>query len=332
MPIRLSIDGAGTARAVEMATRPLGPRSVRLAVDAVGVCGTDLLALAHGADPQATLGHEIVATVTETSGDLPWTRGSRVMVRPTQPCHDCWYCTHGLVAQCDQASATTLSTGLPGGFADELVIDDPDPDRLVAVADGVPVADALWAEPLAVALRIVDRGGQGRTPGRCIVVGSGPLGLCTVAAATAAGWDCDVLEPQTSRREAALRAGAVRALATAASDCARSSVVLVTAGSPAAVALAREVVLPGGTVVMAGLGAASVPGSRLDHVVRGSLAYAPPQFASAAALVNSGRVQLGYAVTHRRGLREAGDLLELSRQPDTIKIAITPGAGGASTG
>jgi (R,R)-butanediol dehydrogenase/meso-butanediol dehydrogenase/diacetyl reductase len=76
------------------------------------------------------------------------------------------------------------------------------------VPEGMPLRVAALAEPLAVALHGLTRGGVAAGQ-RLLVVGAGPIGTLSVAAARARGVeDIVVSEPHAKRRELAQRLGA----------------------------------------------------------------------------------------------------------------------------
>ena len=121
--------------------KPLGPRDVRVRIEAGGICGSDLHYYHHGGfgtvrlqQPMA-LGHEIAGTVedvgTEVSGVA---RGMRVAVNPSQPCNACRYCRAGQRNQCLDMKFMGSAMRFPhvqGGFRQSVTIDEAqaDPDR-----------------------------------------------------------------------------------------------------------------------------------------------------------------------------------------------------------
>ena len=79
---------------------------VFLAVEACGLCGTDLNILAvppaHKAAAGTVLGHEFVGTVRQVGNRVAGLKaGDRVVVAPRLNCGLCRYCRRGLVNQCE---------------------------------------------------------------------------------------------------------------------------------------------------------------------------------------------------------------------------------------
>jgi threonine dehydrogenase-like Zn-dependent dehydrogenase len=82
-------------------------------------------------------------------------------------------------------------------------------EALLRIPEGVGIREAALAEPLAVALHGLTRGGV-RGGQRVLVTGAGPIGALSIAAARARGVDEVVVsEPHPKRRALAERLGAV---------------------------------------------------------------------------------------------------------------------------
>ncbi|MFY9342813.1 MAG: alcohol dehydrogenase catalytic domain-containing protein, partial [Planctomycetota bacterium] len=197
-------------RRFELLTVPspaLGPWDVRVRPAAVGVCGSDFHIASGEANfhcdergapipfevaPQI-LGHEITGTVVEV-GKLvrDVAIGARVVVDQGRSCKSerreptCEYCASGNSHQCEFFAEHGI-TGLPGGFAEELVIPAV---NVLPIAEGVPFEQAAMSEPLACVLHSTDFGeraagryrfgGGGSRVRTAVVLGAGPAGLLFV--------------------------------------------------------------------------------------------------------------------------------------------------------
>ncbi len=177
--------GAGASLVEDYMPLPLNGE-LRLAVEAVGICGTDLHIVDwHGgyegmtrAMP-VTLGHEICARVLAGEG-LP--AGMHVVVRPSVTCDGA--CGQG---EPDHEDCCTRRTGIgiyrDGGFAREMTA----PLRnCVPVPEGVPPHHAALAEPLTVSHEAV-RNAALRPGDDVLVLGPGPIGLGAALFAREAG-------------------------------------------------------------------------------------------------------------------------------------------------
>ena len=95
-----------------------GSGDVLLAVEAAGICGSDMHAY-HGRDPRRNppliLGHELAARVLDGPR-----AGERVTVNPLITCGRCDYCVSGRDNLC--AHRTMIGMTRPGGFAQRLAV------------------------------------------------------------------------------------------------------------------------------------------------------------------------------------------------------------------
>src|SRR5436190_13687791 len=80
---------------------------VEIAVEAGGICGSDLHYYNHGGfgairlrEPMI-LGHEVAGTVRAIGGGVSALAiGDRVAISPSRPCNACRYCLQGIQNQC----------------------------------------------------------------------------------------------------------------------------------------------------------------------------------------------------------------------------------------
>jgi threonine dehydrogenase-like Zn-dependent dehydrogenase len=156
---------------------PSAHDEVRVRVRLAGICATDL-ALARGYMGFAGVpGHEFVGTALD--GPLA---GRRVVGEINAGCGRCAECAGGDARHCPRRTVLGI-LGRPGAFAEELSL----PARnLLAVPDGVPDEAAVFAEPLAAALHLVEQVPDPRGAA-ALVAGDGRLGLLCAHALTLAG-------------------------------------------------------------------------------------------------------------------------------------------------
>jgi len=194
-------------RRIELVDAPsaaLGPHDVRVRPAAVGVCGTDFHIYSGESNfhqdargrtipleesPQI-LGHEITGTVLEVGRAVTdLAPGARVVLDQGRNCRSerreppCEYCASGHSHQCEFYTEHGI-TGLPGGFAEDLVVPAV---NAVALDPALPFETAVLTEPLACVLHSTDFGerahtryrfGRGDERVRCaVVLGAGPAGL-----------------------------------------------------------------------------------------------------------------------------------------------------------
>ncbi len=170
-----------------------------------GFCGSDhsLVAGGHLAEGYI-LGHEISGVVAgkgaKTDGPP---LGTRVCIRPTY-CGRCLNCKNGKQQLCRVHRRTTGIGDLPGGFAEYVKVF---PQMLIEIPAGVDSRNAALAETFAAALHGIYCTSDAK--GSALVMGGGPIGLCTVRILKILGYGPIVLyEPMAAKRDIALRYGA----------------------------------------------------------------------------------------------------------------------------
>jgi 2-desacetyl-2-hydroxyethyl bacteriochlorophyllide A dehydrogenase len=161
-------------------------------VEATGVCGSDLH-IYHGRvviEPGFTLGHEFVGTVLAT-GDAVTdvSEGDRVLGCYCSACGNCFFCRRGDFHKCDDGRVfghgATLGS-LQGAQAEQVLVPHANL-TLRPVPNGMSDDAALFAgDVMGTGWHAVDQAGI-RPGDSAAVLGLGPVGLCAVQAAKAAG-------------------------------------------------------------------------------------------------------------------------------------------------
>lgn len=171
----------------------VGPRQVRVAVAAGGICGSDLHYYHHGGfgtvrvrEPMI-LGHEVAGIVEQTGSEVANVRaGDRVAVNPSRPCGTCAFCLAGKSNQCADMLFYGSAMRFPhvqGAFRQQLVAEEA---QCHVIPDSLDINIAAMAEPVAVTLHACAQAGS--LLGKCVVVlGAGPIGSLTALAARHCG-------------------------------------------------------------------------------------------------------------------------------------------------
>jgi 2-desacetyl-2-hydroxyethyl bacteriochlorophyllide A dehydrogenase len=161
-------------------------------VEATGVCGSDLH-IYHGRvviEPGFTLGHEFVGTVLAAGdGVTEVAEGERVLGCYCSACGNCFFCRRGDFHECDEGRVfghgKTLGS-LQGAQAERVLVPHANL-TLRRVPEGMSDDAALFAgDVMGTAWHAVDQAGI-RPGDSAAVLGLGPVGLCAVQAAKAAG-------------------------------------------------------------------------------------------------------------------------------------------------
>jgi (R,R)-butanediol dehydrogenase/meso-butanediol dehydrogenase/diacetyl reductase len=266
------------------------------------------------------------------AGDTEPSPGQRVAVDTIVYCGTCHWCRRGEVIRCPSLGALGLHAD--GGLA---ALCNAPARMCLPVPDSVADDEAALAEPLAVAVRALRRGGL--QPGeRVAVVGLGAVGLMAVQAAAAFGAESvAVAEPLPERRALAMRLGADRTVAPGEAAGLQADVAVECAGTPAAVETAVRALGAGGRAVVLGIGTHPAKVAPLDLVVGeksiiGSLSHVwDEDFRIALGLLGRGAVQAAPLISDRIPVSEAvsGGLALLRDEPGKhVKILVRPGDPG----
>lgn len=159
---------------------------VRVRVLAAGICATDLAILNGYANFRGVPGHEFVGVV-DRAADVRL-EGRRVVADINVTCGECPACLAGRATHCHVRMALGIH-GLDGAFAEYLTV----PARnLHFVPEGVADEEAVFAEPLAAACRILEQVHVEPTD-RVIVLGDGKIGLLVAQVLALTGCDLGIV-------------------------------------------------------------------------------------------------------------------------------------------
>lgn len=254
----LLIEKARTAEVRDVAVPEPGEGQVRLRVEYVGICGSDLHYFYEGANGAFVVreplvpGHELSGRVDlDPSGALE--PGTPVTVHPARfgtPRDGIEDAPHLWPGGSYLGSASTWPH-TQGAASEYLVVEA---DMVRVLPDDLPVRRAVLAEPLAVALHALGRAGDVEGL-EVLITGSGPIGLMAVAAAVAAGARVTATDVLTGPLERAGALGAAETVdvSTETLEPSAYAVVLECSGVPVSISAAMKAVRPGGTVVQVGM-------------------------------------------------------------------------------
>jgi threonine 3-dehydrogenase len=318
-----------------------GPGEVLLRVDAASICGTDLHLFqwdewaAENLVPPRILGHELAGTVVGIGAGVSRVReGDLVGVESHLFCWECAQCQRGEMHLC--RDLRVIGVHVDGGFAEHVVI----PEANAVESNGLDPAVVALQEPMGNAVHAAFAEPiEGRT---VLVTGCGPIGLCAVGIARAAGAALVVAtDTEPYRLELARTMGAD--LALDASDPGTEArimeatggdgveVVLEMSGSPRALDQALRVITRGGRVSLLGIFNGAVPielsesvimqGLRL-HGIFGRRIY--DTWERTQALLRSGALDVTPIITHRLDLAEWPKAFELLASRHAGKVVLLP--------
>lgn len=319
----LAIHGKEDIRWEDREAPTPGDGEVRLRVNYVGICGSDLHYYFHGANGEYTIrepltpGHELSGVVDlDPSGRLA--PGTPVTVHPAR---------YGasvpgledrphLRAGGDYLGSAAADPHRQGGASELLIVED---HMVRVLPQGLPLERAALAEPLAVAIHAVSLA-DGIRGKRVLVIGSGPIGLLVVAAAVHAGASTvgasDVREEPLARAQA-LGATEVALVGRDPIDDESYDVVFECSGVGVALTQAVRAARRAGTVVQVGMLANAEIGVNLapmlakELTIRGAFRFATEIDDAVAMLAESDA--LDSVISHVLPASDAVQAFELAR-------------------
>lgn len=314
------------------------PGWVRVAVTAVGICGTDLhiyggmLGDVSGLQP----GHEVAGVIDAIGDGVMLATGTKVALEPLTACGHCFQCGTGHRNRCPEHRLFGVTAR--GGMTEFMSVPAECLHPLPAdLNDNV----AALAEPMAVCVRGVRLGGVGLGD-RVAVLGAGSIGALSVLAAREAGAGEIFVTARYPHQAALAQAlGATRVFATIeqmteALGTASMDVVIETVGGRAnSLTEAVNVAGRGATIAMLGVfeGSPGIPGltfAERELTLVGSYCYARDarvgDFALATSLLSKYRTELPELVTHRFKLDQVASAYAAAgdKKSGSIKVQIEP--------
>jgi D-arabinitol dehydrogenase (NADP+) len=325
----------------EIDTPDVGPGEVRIKIDQVGVCGTDLHI--HEGDFNAVFplipGHELVGVVDALGEGVDrFAVGEQVTVNPNVFCGQCEYCLSGRLILCDNAKG--LGSNYPGFFAEYVTV----PHLLVFSVEGLSKDTAVFSEPAACAMHGLET--LALRPGAsALVLGAGPTGLLLAQLIASGGASSvTVAAPSQFKLDRANQLG-IDAVVRIDRDDAEGNlarlrdvsggrgydVVVEATGSTKVAELCVPLTRNGGTVLVYGVTRPDEVVSyhpfdvfRREITIKGSFAEMT-SFGAAIAALRSGRARTDGIITHRFSLDRYGEALDtLAHDPTCHKVVIVP--------
>lgn len=322
---------------------------VLLEIETVGVCGSDMHYYRTGRIGDQVvkfpwlLGHECSARVIETAdgaGELA--PGDHVAVDPLVWCRQCDQCLAGREHTCRDQAFLGCPGQLPGCMSDRIVMPA---ESLFKVPEDMDGTRAALVEPFSIGLYAQRLAAEDLTGKNVAILGSGPIGLCVLAACKAAGVEkaymTDVLAYRTA---VAAEMGAdwtgnpedeavvPRILGEQPEGM---DYVFECAGEQETVDEGVDLARPGGKVLLVGIPEVDRISFRMDTVRRHEITLQPVRrqnhcVRDAIEMIHDGRVDLDPMVTHHYDLDRTDEAFEtVADYKDQVVKAMVHVAGGA---
>ncbi|HEX6508590.1 MAG TPA: alcohol dehydrogenase catalytic domain-containing protein [Chloroflexota bacterium] len=313
-----------------------GSGEVRIRTSVVGVCGTDVHALA-GKHPFIDLpvvpGHETVGIIDAVGSEVSgFESGQRVLLEPNLVCGECRYCQSGRYNLCERLAVVGCQT--PGAMAELFIVPA---SRLHHVPASMTDTEASLVEPLSTATHAVRMAGGDLSGLTVAILGAGTIGLLTlIAAREAQAAAIAVTDMYESKIQRALRLGAragfdagdehvVERIKEALGG--RPDVIFDCVSSQSSITQAIALAGKGGTIVVIGIatGPVQIPLALIqDQEIRleGSAMYVKQDVERAMELMQSGAVPVDEIVTAVYPLEQAPEAFAAAREGDQVKVQL----------
>lgn len=304
------------------------PGCALIRVTLAGVCRTDMELVRGYMNFTGVLGHEFVGIVEEAE-DASLV-GRRVVGEINIECGRCDMCRRGHGRHCRNVRVLGINNW-DGAFAEWVVL----PERnLHVVPDGVSDRQAVFVEPIAAAVEIVEQVHVLPTD-RVAVVGDGRLGLMCAQVLRLSGCDLTVIGRHRDKLAIVGDDNVQTMLAddeTVEALLGRMDVVVEATGRQGGLALATSLVRPRGTLVLKTTIADDVPINLADIVVReiqlvGSRCG---PFPPALRLLAEGQIETEPFIQAEFPLADGVQAMEYAARPGVLKVLIHCNLASAS--
>ena len=319
-----------------------GPEDYTIRVVANGVCGSDFegyMGRSGRRIPPMIMGHEVSGVITAKPKGGRYEIGQRVVIFPKDYCGECAYCKQDMVNVCPNGICMGVMTR-DGSMTERLVIGE---KYLLPFADSLSFADAAMTEPLAVAMRSVNKLGDALIEGARygVVVGTGTIGLLVISLLKLRGAkNLIVCDASDFRLKIAQRLGADFIInpkkqnfadeITKITKSAMCDYSVEAVGISATVGNAIESLKIGGTALWIGNAQKTIEINMQKIVtteltIRGNYVYGLEDFSSSLKLLEEGKIDASPIITHYRPLTDGVEVfkeLEDNRDGSMLKIIL----------
>jgi L-iditol 2-dehydrogenase len=317
-----------------------GPGQVLIAVQAAGICGTDIH-IYHDEFPSwppVVLGHEVSGQVLGVGEGVTTIKvGARVTSETYFfTCGKCRFCREGRINLCP--SRRSIGSGVNGAFTSLLVVPE---IKVHTLPENLSYQEGALVEPLASAIHGTLDQPHVRPGDLAVVTGPGAIGLLALQLLKAAGVQVIVLGTASDvhRLDLARQLGAdetyvvesddYRAAIEQRSDGLGADIVYECSGAGAAAAMLLTLVRRGGQYAQIGLFGKPVAWD-LEQVcykeltVTGSNAQVPSAWARALNLLASGTIKLEPLISGVYALADWREAFDAAERRSALKLLLTP--------
>lgn len=319
----------------------LGDHQVKVAMKAVGICGSDVHYLKHlrcgdfiMKEPMV-IGHECAGIVEEVGKDVKGLAvGDRVALEPGIACNKCNLCKEGFYNLCPEMEFFATPP-VHGSLANHVVHPA---DMCFKLPENVTLEEGAMCEPLSVGVHACNRASVGPTT-KVLILGAGPIGLVTLLTAHAYGSPKVIIADVSAERlkvAKELGANATVLLSTVESDVesevlalkkamnANIDVTIDCVGLNKSMNTALRATRSGGRICLVGMGHNEMtvpltPAAAREVDILGVFRYRNT-YPLCLDMLSSGRINVKPLITHRYGFN----------QKDVVDAFETSAKGGSA--
>ncbi len=286
-------------------------------VNTIGICNTDYEITLGYMGYKGILGHEFTGVVEKAENkDLI---GKRVVGEINCGCGQCDWCAQGLERHCFNRSTLGIWQR-EGCFAEYVCLPE---KNLLAIPDNVTDEEAVFVEPLAAALEILE---QVHIPPykRVIVLGDGKLGLIIALALNAAGLDITLVGKHEEKLNIAKAQGVKTELLNNLKIEKAYDFVVEATGSITGFETSLALTKPRGTLILKSTIAASKEFNLAPIVIDEItvLGSRCGQFAPALRMLEQKRIDVKPLISDIYAIDDSIEAFERNKEKSSVKVLV----------
>ena len=329
----------------EIAMPKAGTDNVVVKIEYVGICGSDVHYLEHGAigefvvEDDMILGHECAGTITEVGAGVTSLKvGDRVALEPGITCGQCEFCKSGRYNLC--ADVEFLATPPYDGCLVNYL--EFPANMCFKLPENISTKEGALVEPLAVGMHSAAQG-EVKLGDTVVILGAGCIGLVTLLACKAYGaTNITVVDVLQKRLDYAKKLGATTVINALEEDVeakieqiyegAGADVVIETAGNKATIKQTSYFAKRGGRIVLVGLAPEDIIDFNFAKVMSKELSIASVFryrniYPRAINAIAEGMIDVSGIVTHEFDFAESDKAFDfvINNKNDVVKAVIKIG-------
>lgn len=288
-------------------------------VNTIGICNTDYEITKGYMGYKGILGHEFTGVVESVNGEDKSLAGKRVVGEINCGCGECEWCAKGLARHCFNRSTLGIWQR-EGCFAEYVCLPV---KNLLEIPDNVTDNEAVFVEPLAAALEILE---QVHIPPyqKVIVLGDGKLGLIIALALNAAGLDITLVGKHEEKLAIAKAQGVKTKLLNELKIEKAYDFVVEATGSITGFETSLALTKPRGTLILKSTIAASKEFNLAPIVIDEITVIGSRcgQFAPALRLLESKRIDVNPLISDVYSIDDSIKAFERNTEKSSVKVLV----------